>query len=748
MLRYKGKGSNKPKVEGKEVAYEYDKAPLSGELNEGMGAVRLYKVDETKWEAFWDELVREHHYLGYEGQMGARIKYVITLGKQIVGAISFCSAAYKLGPRDEYIGWGEAVRMSKLQHLVSNNRFLILPWVHVHNLASHVLSKSLRQLQTDWEKQYGVRPYMVETFVDRAKYLGTCYAAANWTYLGITKGYRRQGNTFVYHGNKKDIYVYIMDRSFAREFRPDIKRLQNGREELEAMINGIPTWYPSILKAMGITEGITSRIKEFFAVHLERYAGFLGRKEHMAHFVAMEKGLLSDLERKSIEPIAIAYEGSDNVRNLTNFMSTSKWDASGMHEEYRKELSGLIAHDDGMQTVDGCDFPKKGHNSVGVARQYCGRLGKVDSCQSSVMAGYVSPLGYGLVDYELYMPESWFASSHAGLRKKCGVPTSLEFRTKNQIASDMIREASESGLFPAKYVGADSSFGSDSNFLDSLPEGKIYFADVKSNCKVFTSRPKVVVPPYSGKGRKPVRETLEFQSRTVKEIAEDSDLPWNDVVLGIGAKGPIITEDKFLRVVEVRDGKPGKDVWLYIRRLADGDIKYALCNESADASAEDLRKPALMRWSIEQSFHECKEYLGMDHYESRSWDAWHRHILLCFIAHLFIIKVRIEFRCNSQSSGSAPYIDDPVPLDEYLKAAEDMLNDKVIENPKISAFPIIPQQVLTIGLVRDLVCASFTKVGKLLDSINHQLRSAAQAFDSHSKATMKKAFANYFELCG
>jgi hypothetical protein len=218
------------------VGYQYDKTPMTGELSEYPGAVRLHKVDETKWEAFWDELVREHHYLGYEGQMGARVKYVVTLGKQIVGAISFCSAAYKLGPRDEYIGWSEEARASKLQHLLSNNRFLILPWIRIRNLASHILAKSLRQIREDWEKQYEATPYMVETFVDREKYIGTCYIAANWTYLGVTKGYGRRGNTFEYHGQKKDIYVYIVDRSFAREFQPDLKRLRNGREELEAMI--------------------------------------------------------------------------------------------------------------------------------------------------------------------------------------------------------------------------------------------------------------------------------------------------------------------------------------------------------------------------------------------------------------------------------------------------------------------------------------------------------------------------------
>jgi len=727
----------------KTVSYQYDKTPMTGELSDYPGAVRLHKVDETKWEAFWDELVQEYHYLGYKGQMGARIKYVITLGNQIVGAISFCSAAYKLGPRDEYIGWSEEIRVSKLPHLLTNNRFLILPWIRVRNLASHVLSKSLRQLREDWEKQYEVTPYMVETFVDKEKYLGTCYIAANWTYLGVTKGYGRRRNSFEYHGHIKDIYVYIVDRSFAREFQPDLKRLNNGREELEAMINGTPLWYPSILKVMGIVGDFTEQIRQHFANHIESYISYLGNKQNRAHFITMEKGFLSDLERKSIEPIAIAYEGSENVRNLTNFMGTSKWDEEGMREEYRKDLSGQIACEDGMITLDDTGFIKKGRNSVGVARQYCGRSGKIDNCQVGVMAGYVSPQGYGLIDYELYMPDKWFDDGHAALRKKCGVPANLKFRTKHQIATDMILNAADSGLFPAKYVGADSAYGSDSKFLDSLPEGIIYFADVRKDQMVFSERPKLSAPTYSGKGRKPKKEVLEFQPCTVKKITEDSELPWNDVVLGIGAKGPIITSDKYMRVVEVRDGKPGKDVWLYVRKLSDGSMKYALCNESADATAEDLRRPALMRWSIEQCFNECKDYLGMDHYESRSWVGWRRHMLLCLIAHLFTIKLRIEYSCKPQSPGPAPYTDSPVSLDEYIKAAEDMMHNREIDHESISASPTRPQQVMTIGLVRALIEATFIKLGAVLENVNYRLYSAAQAFDSHSKSVIECALANY-----
>jgi SRSO17 transposase len=361
------------------------------------------------------------------------------------------------------------------------------------------------------------------------------------------------------------------------------------------------------------------------------------------------------------------------------------------------------------------------------------------------MAGYVSPLGYGLIDYELYIPEKWFDKNHAELMKKCGVPYSIKFQTKNQIAIDMVHKAVDSNLFPAKYVGVDSFYGGDSKFLDSLPEGLIYFADVKKNHLVFVGRPEMTVPPYSGRGRKDLRKKPEFPPRSVKEIAEDASLPWNNVVLDIGSKGPNITDDKYILVTEVRDDKPGKDVWLYVRKLTDGKMKYALCNESPDATAEDLRRPALMRWSIEQSFNECKDHLGMDHYESRSWVGWRRHMLLCFIAHLFIIKLRMQYSCKPPSPGVAQHINEPVSLDDYLDATEDMINDKEINHPYISPMSNQLQQFMTIGLVRTLINATFVKSGLVLEEINYQLKSAKQSFDSHTKSQLMPFLPEYFE---
>jgi hypothetical protein len=134
------------------MEYHLNKSLLEGTLSDFNSPARLHLVDETKWESLWDKLMREHHYLGYESMIGGRLKYLITLGQWIVGAISFCSGAFKLGLRDLFIGWDEKTRLSMLPHLINNNRFLILLWVRILNLASHVLAMSLKQLRQDWAK--------------------------------------------------------------------------------------------------------------------------------------------------------------------------------------------------------------------------------------------------------------------------------------------------------------------------------------------------------------------------------------------------------------------------------------------------------------------------------------------------------------------------------------------------------------------------------------------------------------------
>ena len=722
------------------ATYSIRKSLMNGEL-QSYGSPRLWRVDETKWELTWNKMVEQWHYLASSAMVGSLVKYFIILDEWIVGAISFCTAAYKLGPRDKHIGWSSTVRQEYLPRMVENNRFLILPYVKIKNLASAILAESVRRLKIDWPEKYGICPVLIETYVDTSRFTGVCYRAANWVYLGQTQGYSRSAGGFTYHGNKKAIFIHIIDKRFKREFKPGTVHLNNAIKELEKMINGIPQWYPSLTEKIGLNKMTDEDVRRYLAEHLSTYTPYLGRKEHHRHLVAMTQGLLSDLERKSIEPIALAFEGPDHVRVLTKFISNAKWHEDEMKKAYQTELAAMLSAEGGMITGDDTCFPKKGNNTVGVARQYCGNTGKIDNCQAAPMVGYVSGKGYGIFDWRLYMPKAWFEDDHRVLRVKCKVPEQLSFETKNKMLLEMILSAHKSGKLKARYVGVDASYGSDSAFLDALPEQLIYFADVRKDQRVFASRPETSVPDYKGKGRRPHLPVAAAQPVTVEEIAANESTPFNDVALGIGAKGPIFSKDKVIRVVEVRDNLPGKDIWLYVRQLEDGSLKYSLTNAPMSSTLEEIRRPALLRWSIEQCFKELKDYLGMDNYETRNWFAFHRYMLLSNMSHLFINKLRNRFSAKMHTPGATPYIDQPVPADEFLDAAIQLGKNEPITNAKITAVPDRPQQVLTIGLVQKFVNAAFVKIGRLHQEIDYQLMTAAAAFESHSRAKLKQALA-------
>jgi SRSO17 transposase len=329
------------------------------------------------------------------------------------------------------------------------------------------------------------------------------------------------------------------------------------------------------------------------------------------------------------------------------FTQHGAWDDGKMLKIYQRLLSDAIAGNeadpDAMLTVDGSCFPKKGKESVGVARQYCGCLGKVENCQEGVFVGYSSKKGYGLIETRLYMPEKWFGDDYKERREKCGVPKNLEFQTKPEIASDILHKTASSGLFPAQWIGADSAYGNNHAFLDGLPEGMLYFVNVPKDATFFTSMPEVAVPPYKGRGKAPTLLKPSFPPASAKSIAANPNLKLENTYLGEGAKGPIYSDTACVRVVENRDGLPGKEIWLYVRRLSDGSIKYSISNAPADVPKSTLDAQATKRWPIEQCFEECKDQLGMDHCESRSWNSWHRHMLLVFVAFLFVFLLRLSF---------------------------------------------------------------------------------------------------------
>jgi SRSO17 transposase len=627
--------------------------PLAGSLKE-FQPIMIHLVNRTELEPVWDHMVRTYHYLGYHQMIGPRIKYLACHGDVPIAALSYNRAALKVGARDRYLGWDEEQRLKLLPHVVNNNRFLILPWVHIRYLASHLLSRTLKLLSKDWPALFGAEPYLVETFVDTDKYRGTCYRAANWRYLGETRGFSKAGRAFVYHGHHKAVYAYLLNKRFSSLIAecPRRYRAPKVRERVVNMQLAKPDWNPTLLDDVGLGADQVPELGDILNDFLDSFRDCYVRSDQRQDGEVFVKGLLSDLDRKSIEPIALRYE--KNPRVMQEFMHNALFDDVRMVKIYKNELSSRAGGPDGMLSVDSTEFVKKGKHSVGVARQHCGRLGKTENCQSGVFIGYASERGYGLVSYELFMPEKWFTDEYKPLREKCHVPEHVTFKTKPEMAAEMLNEAIASGLFQAKWIGCDSLFGASKTFLDSLPKECHYFADVHSPTLVWREMPEVTLPKHKGReGRPTTRLKASFPPVPVSQIATDDSIPWERVILGEGSQGPIIADVKVLRVLECRDNLPGKEVWLYIRRYMDGKLKFSLSNAPADIPKAELHRAATLRWPIEQCFEECKSFLGMGHCEARSWNAWHLYILFILIAHLFILEVRQRFKKNRRTGVNA-----------------------------------------------------------------------------------------------
>lgn len=633
-----------------------DSSPIRGAVHT-VPPITIEVASHAPGEPLWDALVRGYHYLGYHKLLGHRLKYLAVLQGRPVAALSFSAAARTLRVRDQWIGWSPAQRQAHLDRVVNNSRFLILPWVAVKNLASHVLARALARLPGDWEARFGTRLWLVETFVDPARFKGTCYRAANWHCLGQTAGHGKHGPGYVYHGARKEVYAYVLAPRFrhllgcaqqpARPSHRPPPSLAKG-EDLQ-MILRHTGWHPDLVPWMTLTEAeVAGLADELVQFHAEFQACF-GRVEHRRLGLAYLAGLLSNNTAKSVEPIALAFLDADAVRPLQRFLKSYGWDPAAMEATHQALLAEPLAEPEGMLTVDSCEFPKKGTESVGVARQYCGAVGKVENCQSGVFVGYASRKGYGLVTSRLYLPEGWFAPEQAQRRKDTRVPEDLVFQTKPQIARDLLARLAQTNLFPATWIGCDAVFGSDWAFLDAVPPETYYFASVRSNTRVFRTRPRVQVPRYRGRGRKPTKPRVtRGRASPVATIAGSKTCTWTKVVLAEGAKGPLLAEVACLRVYPSRGGLPRESpVWLFLRRTEDGQIKYAFSNAPADTPLAELCRAATLRWPIEQCFQDGKSQVGMDHYEHRSWPAWHRHRLYVFLALHFLLRLRIRFKKNA-----------------------------------------------------------------------------------------------------
>jgi len=381
----------------------------------------------------------------------------------------------------------------------------------------------------------------------------------------------------------------------------------------------------------------------------ENFADCFHRSELRDNFFRYMAGQFSQLERKSIEPIAFAVEGGQ-VRAMQRFVSDANWDDERIINKYRSMVNEDIGHPDGALIFDESGFVKKGNDSIGVARQYCGTVGKVDNCQVGVFAAYTSAHGYALIEKRLYIPEQWFSDDYAEKREKCKLPGDLTFKTKPQLAVEMLQDLSVKQQLPFRYVLADSVYATSPEFIEAVESlvGVAYLGQAPENTTCWLKNPDVVEKEYKYRRQKQTKKILSDSAKepiTFKALATSiNDFFWYRRKVSEGTKGPIEYEFTKRRVVLARQGLPLKTIWLLIRRTIGDTSQYSyfISNAPVSTRLEKFVWLSGLRWSIEQCFEETKTELGMDQYEVRKFPGWNHHILTSMLAHYFLWHLKIR----------------------------------------------------------------------------------------------------------
>ena len=325
---------------------------------------------------------------------------------------------------------------------------------------------------------------------------------------------------------------------------------------------------------------------------------------------------------------------------------------------YHQLVADEMGDPDGVLMFDETGFVKKGKDSVGVARQYCGTLGKVENCQVGVFAGYASRHGYALVDKRLFLPEVWFTDDYADRRAKCNVPAELTFHSKPQLAAAMLQAIAHEGLLPFKYVVADCLYGNSPDFLDAVDAcvGVTAFVAIPSETRCWLQRPRTTDKTYRYKGEvRSKRVVVAPDSAPCTVAAVAASLPassWYRRKVSEGTKGPIEYEFARQRVTLCKDGLPERTVWLVIKRTlgAAPSYSYSISNAPASTPLRTFVWLSGVRWAMEQCFEEGKTELGMDHYEVRKYPGWHHHMLTTMLAHFFLWHLKLRLGKKSASA--------------------------------------------------------------------------------------------------
>jgi SRSO17 transposase len=389
-----------------------------------------------------------------------------------------------------------------------------------------------------------------------------------------------------------------------------------------------------------------------FSAYVEQLSGCLGHADRIEPFRSYCTGLLLPGDRKSVEPMAarLKPEGtSAHHQSLLHFVGQAPWDEKALLRAVREAVLPVMTADEPIAAwiIDDTSFPKKGTHSVGVARQYCGQLGKQDNCQVAVSLSVATTSLSLPVGWQLYLPEAWV--DDAARRQKAKVPDRVRFKTKPQIALAQIRQALTDGIVPG-VVLADAGYGNASALRDGIDQlGLEFIVGISANTTVW---PQGMVPsvrePQGGKpGRRRKNLRRGGDDAPVQQVAKlAEDLPaetWQTVTWREAVDKDLTSRFAAFRVRpaqgDQRRSEPRPEHWLLVEWPEDetAPTRFWFSNLSADTPLDRLVYLAKLRWLIERDYLELKQELGLGHYEGRGWTGFHHHGALCIAAYGFLV---------------------------------------------------------------------------------------------------------------
>lgn len=388
---------------------------------------------------------------------------------------------------------------------------------------------------------------------------------------------------------------------------------------------------------------------ERFSRYVEGLAEVIGHADRVKPLRDYCSGLMMPCERKSVEPMAAVTAPARTAaqhQSLLHFIGQASWSDEKVLAKVCEMALPAIERSGAIEAwiIDDTGFPKKGKHSVGVARQYCGQLGKQDNCQAAVSLSIANRGASLPVRYRLYLPREW--ADDAARRRKAHVPEEIVFQTKPQIALEQIRWACAAGL-PRGVVLLDAGYGNHTDLRTRIGAlGLTYAAGILSSTTVWAPGTAPLPPErYSGRGRPPTRPRRGTGHKpiSVKKLA--FSLPakaWRMVTWREGSGGRLSSRFARLRVRAAHRGAPGNEEWLLIEwpKAEKEPTKYWLSTLPPDITFERLVDLAKLRWRIERDYQELKQELGLGHFEGRSWRGFHHHATMCVAAYGFLISER------------------------------------------------------------------------------------------------------------